>query len=91
MNTRAATRRCCFPAQPQFRDVFFDRQALNVLMPPSPADLMLTQTQIGLIAGGLSFTWAIAAFFVGMLSDTLGQAQGAPDRLDDRVFRCAPS
>ncbi len=56
-----------------FGIVFFDRQALNVLMPQVQPDLMLTQTQIGLIAGGLSFTWAIAAFFVGMLSDTLGK------------------
>lgn len=56
-----------------FGIVFFDRQALNVLMPQVQPDLMLTQTQIGLIAGGLSFTWAIAAFVVGRLSDTLGK------------------
>ena len=54
-----------------FGIVFFDRQAHNVLMPQIQPDLMLTQTQIGLIAGGLSFSWAIAAFFVGKLSDTL--------------------
>ena len=56
-----------------FGIVFFDRQALNVLMPFVQPDLNLTQTQIGLIAGGLSFTWAIAAFFVGGLSDSLGK------------------
>jgi MFS transporter, ACS family, hexuronate transporter len=56
-----------------FGIVFFDRQALNVLMPQVQPDLMLSQTQIGLIAGGLSFTWAIAAFLVGKLSDTLGK------------------
>ena len=56
-----------------FGIVFFDRQALNVLMPQVQPDLMLTQTQIGLIAGGLSGTWAIAAFGVGKLSDTLGK------------------
>jgi MFS family permease len=56
-----------------FGIVFFDRQAHNVLMPQIQPDLMLTQTQIGLIAGGLSFSWAIAAFFVGKLSDTLGK------------------
>jgi ACS family hexuronate transporter-like MFS transporter len=56
-----------------FGIVFFDRQALNVLMPQVQPDLMLTQTQIGLIAGGLSFSWALAAFFVGRLSDTLGK------------------
>jgi MFS family permease len=56
-----------------FGIVFFDRQALNVLMPFVQPDLALTQTQIGLLAGGLSFSWAIAAFFVGRLSDTLGK------------------
>jgi predicted MFS family arabinose efflux permease len=57
-----------------FGIVFFDRQALNVLMPVGvEQDLALTQTQIGLLAGGLSFSWAIAAFFVGRLSDTLGK------------------
>lgn len=56
-----------------FGIVFFDRQALNVLMPSVQPELGLTQTQIGLIAGGLSFTWAIAAFFYGRLSDSLGK------------------
>jgi MFS family permease len=57
-----------------FGIVFFDRQALNVLMPMGvQEDLQLSQTQIGLLAGGLSFSWAIAAFFVGRLSDTLGK------------------
>jgi ACS family hexuronate transporter-like MFS transporter len=56
-----------------FGIVFFDRQALNVLMPFVQPDLALSNTQIGLLAGGLSFSWAIAAFFVGRLSDTLGK------------------
>ena len=57
-----------------FGIVFFDRQALNVLMPVGvQEDLALSQTEIGLLAGGLSFSWAIAAFFVGRLSDTLGK------------------
>lgn len=56
-----------------FGIVFFDRQALNVLMPFVQPELGLNQTQIGIIAGGLSLSWAIAAFFVGKLSDTLGQ------------------
>lgn len=56
-----------------FGIVFFDRQALNVLMPFVQPELGLTQTQIGLIAGGLSFSWALAAFGIGKLSDTLGQ------------------
>jgi MFS transporter, ACS family, hexuronate transporter len=56
-----------------FGIVFFDRQALNALMPFVQPELGLSQTQIGLIASGLSFTWAIAAFGVGKLSDTIGR------------------
>lgn len=57
-----------------FGIVFFDRQAVNVLMPTGiEAELSLSQTQIGLIAAGMSFTWAIAAFFVGGLSDSIGK------------------
>jgi len=57
-----------------FGIVFFDRQALNFLMPTGlQEELQLSQTQIGLLAAGLSFTWAIAAFFVGRLSDKLGK------------------
>ncbi|OYW45682.1 MAG: MFS transporter [Sphingomonadales bacterium 32-68-7] len=56
-----------------FGIVFFDRQALNVLMPQVQPELGLSQTQIGIIAGGLSFTWAIAAFFYGRLSDSLSK------------------
>ena len=57
----------------KFGIVFFDLQALNVLMPFVQPELGLSGTQIGLLAGGLSFSWAIAAFFVGRLSDTLGK------------------
>lgn len=56
-----------------FGIVFFDRQALNALMPFVQPELQLSDTQIGLLAAGLSFSWAIAAFFVGKLSDTLGK------------------
>ncbi len=56
-----------------FGIVFFDRQAHNVLMPSIQPELGLSQTQIGIIAGGLSFAWAIAAFFYGRLSDSLGK------------------
>ncbi|TIX52093.1 MFS transporter [Alteraurantiacibacter aquimixticola] len=56
-----------------FGIVFFDRQALNALMPFVEPELQLSQTQIGLLASGLSFSWAIAAFFVGRLSDSLGK------------------
>ncbi|HEU4650071.1 MAG TPA: MFS transporter, partial [Croceibacterium sp.] len=57
-----------------FGIVFFDRQASNVLMPLGiESELGLSQTQIGVIAGGMSFSSAIAAFFVGGLSDSLGK------------------
>ncbi len=56
-----------------FGIVFFDRQALNALMPFVEPELQLSGTQIGLLAAGLSFSWAIAAFFVGKLSDSLGK------------------
>ncbi|MBO9669018.1 MAG: MFS transporter [Sphingobium sp.] len=56
-----------------FGIVFFDRQALNVLMPFVQPEFSLTDTQVGWIAAGLSFTWAIAAFGVGKLSDTIGR------------------
>ena len=56
-----------------FGIVFFDRQALNALMPFVQPELQLSDTQIGLLAAGLSFSWAIAAFFVGKLSDSLGK------------------
>ncbi|MEO6151838.1 MAG: MFS transporter [Croceibacterium sp.] len=56
-----------------FGIVFFDRQAVNVLMPQMQPALGLSQTQIGIIAAGLSFTWAIAAFFYGRLSDSIGK------------------
>ncbi len=55
-----------------FGIVFFDRQALNFLMPFVGPELDLSQTQIGIIGGGLSFTWALAAFGVGKLSDAIG-------------------
>ena len=51
-----------------FGIVFFDRQALNVLMPFVQPELQLSGTEIGLLASGLSFSWAIAAFFVGTIS-----------------------
>ena len=56
-----------------FGIVFFDRQASNVLMPFVKPELALSDFQIGIIAGGMSFSWAIAAFFVGGLSDSLGK------------------
>jgi MFS family permease len=46
-----------------FGCLFFDRLALNFLMPYVAKDLNLNNTQIGLLAGGLSLTWAFSSFF----------------------------
>lgn len=55
-----------------FGIVFFDRNALGFLMPFIQPDLQLNNTQVGILASALSFTWALAAFGIGKLSDTIG-------------------
>lgn len=45
-----------------FGCLFFDRLALNFLMPYITKDLDLNNTQIGLLAGGLSLAWAFSSF-----------------------------
>lgn len=55
-----------------FGIVFFDRNALNFLMPFVQPDLDLNNTQVGILASGLSLTWALAAFGIGYLSDKTG-------------------
>lgn len=55
-----------------FGIVFFDRNATSFLMPFVQPELGLTNTQVGNIASALSFSWALAAFGVGRLSDTMG-------------------
>lgn len=56
-----------------FGILFFDRNALNFLMPFVQPDLGLSYTQVGLLGSALSFTWAIAAIFVGWLSDKIAR------------------
>ena len=51
-----------------FGILFFDRNALNFLMPYVQPELHLSYTQVGLLGSGLSFTWALAAALVGWLS-----------------------
>ena len=46
-----------------FGCLFFDRLALNFLMPYVSKDLNLNNTQIGLLAGILSLAWAFSSFF----------------------------
>ena len=55
-----------------FGILFFDRNALNFLMPFVKPDLGLNDTQVGMLSSGLSLTWAVAGFAVGALSDRLG-------------------
>jgi ACS family hexuronate transporter-like MFS transporter len=55
-----------------FGILFFDRNALNFLMPFVQPELRLTNTQIGLIASAFAFTWALAGLIAGGLSDSTG-------------------
>lgn len=55
-----------------FGILFFDRQAANFLMPSIQPELGLSNTQVGLLASGLSLTWAMSGLIVGPLSDKLG-------------------
>ena len=48
-----------------FGVVFFDRNALSFLTPFIQPELQLTNTQIGLFASALSFSWAVAGLFIG--------------------------
>jgi MFS family permease len=55
-----------------FGFVFFDRNAVNYLMPFIVSDLKLSNQQVGMIASALSFTWALAGFIGGAYSDRSG-------------------
>jgi MFS transporter, ACS family, hexuronate transporter len=59
-----------------FGFVLFDRNASNFLMPFIQPDLGLSNTQVGLLSGALSLTWAIAAFAIGAISDRTGSRKG---------------
>jgi len=56
-----------------FGVLFFDRNALNFLMPFVQPDLGLSNTQVGMLASGLSLTWAVSGFLIGRLSDRTGK------------------
>ena len=49
--------------------VFFDRNAINLLMPLIEPDLGLSATQIGMLTSGLALAWALSAYFVSAWSD----------------------
>jgi MFS family permease len=55
-----------------FGFVFLDRNAANFLMPFIANDLHFNNSQVGLVASALSFTWAVASFLGGAYSDRTG-------------------
>jgi ACS family hexuronate transporter-like MFS transporter len=55
-----------------FGFVLFDRNALGFLMPFIQPELALSNTEVGVLSGALSLTWALSAFGVGAISDWLG-------------------
>jgi ACS family hexuronate transporter-like MFS transporter len=59
-----------------FGIVFFDCNSLNFLMPFVQPDLGVSNTQVGILASALSFTWALAAFGIGLVSDKTGSRKG---------------
>src|ERR1700761_5415836 len=56
-----------------FGVLFFNRQALNFLMPFVKPDLKLSDTQQGMLSSALSLTWAISGIFIGAWSDRVGK------------------
>jgi predicted MFS family arabinose efflux permease len=82
MNTTAAPNRAGYQTglvvllAINFGIVFFDRNALGFLGPNVVPDLKLNNTQWGLLGSGLSLTWALAAFLIGMISDKTGSRKG---------------
>ena len=55
-----------------FGFVFLDRNAASFLMPFIANDLHFNNSQVGLVASALSFTWAVASFLGGAYSDRTG-------------------
>lgn len=53
-----------------FGVLFFDRLALNYLVPYVSKDLGLNNTQIGLLAAGLSLAWALSSYFTTAWSES---------------------
>lgn len=56
-----------------FGILFFDRNALNFLMPFVKPDLGLSNTEVGLTASALSLSWAVAALLIGAAADRSGR------------------
>lgn len=60
-----------------FGFVFFDRNALNFLTPFFAPEMGLSNTQIGLLSSGLSLTWAVSGFLLGLWADASGRRKQA--------------
>jgi len=56
-----------------FGILFFDRNALNFLMPSIQPELGLSFTQVGLLSSGLALTWAASGFIIGRISERTGR------------------
>ncbi|HEV2701677.1 MAG TPA: MFS transporter [Steroidobacteraceae bacterium] len=52
--------------------VLFDRNALGFLMPFVQPELGFSNTKVGMLSAGLSLTWAVAAFGIGVVTDRFG-------------------
>ena len=52
--------------------VFFDRNAINFLMPYIAPEMGLNNTQIGLLASGLSLAWAVSGLGLAAVIDATG-------------------
>ncbi len=59
-----------------FGILFFDRNSLAFLMPFVQPELSLNNTEVGILASALSFTWALAALAIGYISDKTGSRKG---------------
>ena len=55
-----------------FGIAFFDRNAINYLMPFIIDELKLSNFQIGMIGSGMAVSWALAAYLIGAWSDRTG-------------------
>jgi ACS family hexuronate transporter-like MFS transporter len=56
-----------------FGIVYFDRMALNYLMPSVQPELGLSNTAVGTLASALSLSWALAGLLIGRVSDAIGR------------------
>ncbi len=54
-----------------FGVVYFDRNALNFLMPLIQPELNLSNREVGILASALALSWAVAGLLIGRLSDLL--------------------